>query len=120
MPDRIDVSHQAPTTEKRRGIAILPKSKPGRWSLILTVIVIIACMALPIITVTLRYKYPITDTWVMPVIGTVLIDIAAVFNVLCVWPWREHSVLNIVAVVLTVPSALLFTFIVAGEGFAGV
>jgi hypothetical protein len=77
-------------------------------------------MSLPIITITFRDKYPVTDTWVMPAIGTVLIDLAAVFNVLCVWPWRERSVLNIIAAALTVPSALFFTFMVVGESLAGV
>lgn len=120
MTDPIDVSYQAPTGGNHRGIAILPKTKAGWWALILTVIVIAACVALPIITINLRDKYPVTDTWVMPAIGTVLIDLAAVFNVLCVWPLRERSVLNIVAAVLTVPSALFFTFMVVGEGLAGV
>jgi hypothetical protein len=77
-------------------------------------------MALPIITITFRDKYPVTDTWVMPAIGVVLIDLAAVFNILCVWPWRERSVLNIVAAVLTITSALFFTFMVVGESLTGV
>ena len=119
MSDPIDVSRQAPTAENRRGIAVLPKTKAGWWVLILTVIVIAACVSLPIITINLRDKYPVTDTWVMPAIGTFLIDLAAVFNILCVWPWRERSVLNIVAAVLTVPSALFFTFMVVGESLAG-
>jgi uncharacterized membrane protein len=55
----------------------------------------------------------------MPAIGTVLIDLAAVFNLLCVWRWRERSVLNIVAAVLVIPMALLFTFIVVGESLGG-
>lgn len=120
MSDPSDVSNQAPTAGNRRGIAILPKTKAGRWALILTVIVIAACVALPIITINFRDKYPVTDTWVMPAIGTVLIDLAAVFNILCVWPWRERSILNILAAILTVPSALFFTFMIVGEGLAGV
>lgn len=120
MSDPVDVSHQTPTAGNPGGIAILPKTKAGRWSLIVTVIVIAACMALPIITINLRDKYPITDTWVMPVIGTVLIVFAAVFNILCVWFWRERSLLNILAAILTVPSALFFTFMVVGESLAGV
>jgi hypothetical protein len=120
MSDPIDISRQAPTGKNHRRIAILPKTTAGRWALILTVVVIAACAALPIITITFRDKYPVTDTWVMPAIGTVLIDLAAVFNVLCVWPWRERSVLNIIAAALTVPSALFFTFMVVGEGLAGV
>jgi hypothetical protein len=56
----------------------------------------------------------------MPAIGTALIDLAAIFNVLCVWPWRERSVLNIVAAAVTIPSAIFFTFMAVGEGLAGV
>jgi hypothetical protein len=120
MSDPIDVPHQVPTAGNNRRIAILPRSKAGRWALILTVIVIAACVSLPIITITLRDKYPVTDTWVMPAIGTALIDLAAIFNVLCVWPWRERSVLNIVAAAVTIPSAIFFTFMAVGEGLAGV
>ncbi|MBN1366581.1 MAG: hypothetical protein JW967_01470 [Dehalococcoidales bacterium] len=58
---------------------------------------------LPVITAVFREKYPITDTWAMPAIGTGLVFIAAVINVLCLWWWRERSVLNIVLTVLTVP-----------------
>jgi len=85
----------------------------------LTVIGIAAWVVLPIITTIFREKYPITDTWIMPAIGTVLIDVAAVFNLLCVWPWRERSVLNIVVAVLIIPIALLFTLIVVGESLGG-
>ena len=120
MSDPIDASHQVQKAGNRRGIAILPKTKAGRWTLILTVIVIAACAALPVITINFRDRYPVTDTWVMPAIGVVLIDLAALFNVLCIWPWRERSVLNILAAVLTIPSALFFTFMVIGEGLAGV
>ena len=115
-----NVSHQTPNTGNRRGMAILPKTKAGWWALIVTVIVIAACATLPVITINFRDIYPVTDTWVMPAIGVVLIDLAAIFNILCVWPWRERSVLNILAAVLTVPSALFFTFMVVGEGIAGV
>jgi hypothetical protein len=114
------MTDQTPGAGSRRRIAILPKTRFGWWALILTVIVLAVCAALPIITINFRDKYPITDTWVMPVIGTVLIDLAAVFNALCIWHWRERSVLNIVAAVLTIPTALFFTFMVIGEGLAGV
>lgn len=71
------------------------------------------------ITMTFRETYPVTDTWVMPVIWLVLADVAAGFNVLCVWRWKERSVLNIVAAALTIPAALFVTVMVVGEGLAG-
>ncbi len=61
-----------------------------------------------------------TNTVVMPAIGMVLLDAAAVFNVVSVFRWKERSVLNIVALVLTIPAALLISLIVIGEGLAGV
>ena len=92
----------------------------GILFLLFTVIVIAVCALLPVITINFRDTYPITDTWVMPVTGTILIDLAAVFNVLCVWRRHERAILSIVATVLTVLSALFFTFMVVGEGIAGV
>ena len=114
------MTDQTPGAVSRRRIAILPKTRFGWWALISTVIVFAVCVALPIITINFRDKYPITDTWVMPVTGTVLIDLAAVFNALCIWHWRERSVLNIITAVLTIAAALFFTFMVVGEGLAGV
>ncbi|TFD79867.1 hypothetical protein [Cryobacterium fucosi] len=70
-------------------------------------------LILPVVTTIFRETYPVTDTWVMPAIGTVRIDAAAVLNVLCVWLWRERSVLNVIALGVTVPLALVF---VVGEG----
>jgi len=119
MSDPIDVPNQMPTTPNPRGTTILPRTKAGWWTLGFTVIGIASWVVLPVITTIFRETYPVTDTWIMPAIGTVLIDLAAVFNLLCVWCWRERSVLNIVAAVLVIPMALLFTFIVVGESLGG-
>lgn len=115
MSDPIDAPDQAPTAPSHRRVTVLPRTKAGWWALGLTAIGIAAWVVLPIITVTFRNKYPVADTWIMPAIGAVLIDLAAVFNLLCVWPWRERSVLNIVVAVLTIPMAALFTLTVVGE-----
>ena len=120
MSDPFDDSRQAQKAGNRKRISVLPKTKAGRWALILTVIIIAVCVSLPVITINFRDRYPVTDTWVMPAIGTILIDLAAVFNVLCIWLWRERSILNILFVVLTVLSALFFTFMVIGECLSGV
>lgn len=119
MSDSVDVPDQMPTTPNPSGTAILPRTKTGWWALGFTVIGIAAWVVLPVITTIFRETYPVTDTWIMPAIGTVLIDLAAVFNLLCVWRRRERSVLNIVAAVLVIPMALLFTFIVVGESLGG-
>jgi len=98
-----------------RSFKVLPGKKVGRWALGLSVIGIGSWVVLPLITGAFATKYPVTNTWVMPAIGTALIDLAAVLNLLCVWPWRERSVLNILAALLVIPMALLFTLIVVGE-----
>lgn len=91
----------------------------GWWALGLAVIGIASWVVLPVITTIYRETYPITDTWIMPAIGTFPIDAAAVLSVLCVWRWRERSILNIIAAVLTVLMALFFTLMVVGESLGG-
>ncbi|TXN30692.1 hypothetical protein FVP33_09280 [Lacisediminihabitans profunda] len=76
-------------------------------------------VVLPIITTLFAERYPVTDTFVMPVIGTVVILLAALFNVLSVWLWKQRSVLNIVALAVVAPAAIFFTFFVVGEGIGG-
>jgi hypothetical protein len=77
-----------------------PETPLGWWAIGLSVLGLAAGVVLPMISMTFRETYPVTDTWVMPVI------------------WR--SVLNIVAVALIVPTALFVTFMVVGEGLASV
>ncbi|MDA3937634.1 MAG: hypothetical protein PF636_12435 [Actinomycetota bacterium] len=97
-----------------------PETPLGWWAIGLSVLGLAAGVVLPMISMTFRETYPVTDTWVMPVIWLALADVAAGFNVLSVWRWRERSVLNIVAVALIVPTALFVTFMVVGEGLASV
>jgi len=98
---------------------VAPSRALGWWALVLTIAGLAAWIILPIVTTVFREVYPITDTVVMPIIGVVLIDVAAVFNLLVLVLWKERSVLNIVATALTIPAALFFTFMVVGEGLAG-
>lgn len=117
MADAGSAAGERPAAAGRR---VVPSTTAGWWAVGLSVVGIAAWVVLPMITMTFRTSYPITDTWVMPVIGLVLIDAAAVFDGLCMWRWRDRSVFNIVASVLVIPAALLATVIVVGEGFAGV
>ena len=96
-----------------------PQTPLGWWGLGLTVIALSSWVALPAITVAFRSTYPVVDTGLMPAIGVALTDIAAVFNVLCVWPWRERSMLNIAATLLTVAAGLFFTMMLVGEALQG-
>jgi hypothetical protein len=76
-------------------------------------------IVLPVITSLFGDTYPVTDTFVMPVIGLVLTVVAAVVNVLAVGPGRQRSAVSIVAAGLTVGAALFFGFFVIGEGLGG-
>jgi len=120
MPDSVETTNENPTAQSPKKTAITPRTAIGWWALGLTVVGAASWIILPMITVNFRETYPITDTWVMPAIGTVLTDIAAVVNVLAVWRWRERSVLNIIATILTVAIALFVTLMVVGEGISGV
>lgn len=75
---------------------------------------------LPLITTFFRETVPITDTVVMPIIGIVLTAIAAVLNVIALWPARQRNVLTLIATILTVMVTLVFGVFVIGEGLAGV
>lgn len=110
-PDKI-------TKKTNRHRSILPKTAIGWWALVASVIGVAAWVILPWITTTCRDVYPITDTWVMPAIGTFLIDTSAILNILAIWRWKERSLLSIVVTVMVVLMALPLTFIVLGEGIA--
>lgn len=109
-----------PKGQSQKGSRAVPNSRVGWWALALSIVGLGSWVVLPIITGLFRETCPVTNTVVMPVIGMVLLDAAAVFNVVSVFRWKERSVLNIVALVLTIPTALLISLIVIGEGLAGV
>jgi hypothetical protein len=90
------------------------------WTLVASAVGMAAWFILPMITMKFRDFYPITDTWVMPAIGTFLIDVAAILNVIVIRRYKERSILNIIAAALVIPMALFFTFFMVGEGLGGV
>jgi hypothetical protein len=104
-------------TNGRAGM--LPKTPIGWWALGVAVVAVASWVVLPVTTVTFRDTYPITDTWVMPAIGTTLTDAAAILGVLAIWRRREQSALNVGAAVVTVLAGAFFTFMVVGEAIGG-
>lgn len=76
-------------------------------------------IVLPIITGVFGETYPVTDTFVMPLIGAVLLVIAAVLNPLAIWVWKQKNALNLIAMLLTVGAALFVLPFVIGEGISG-
>lgn len=103
--------------QTRRGL--WPRTGLGQAAIVATLIGLASWVVLPMITVRFRDTYPIVDTWVMPAIGTVLIDVAAILNLAAVWLRHERSAVSVIALVLTLVVALFVTFMVLGESIAG-
>ena len=101
-------------------IRLWPTSRSGWLSLAAAAVGLGSWVVLPIITTVLRETYPVTDTVVMPIIGLVMVFLAAVINVLTFWLGKQRSASNIVAGVLTVGATLFFGVFLIGEGLGGV
>lgn len=96
-------------------------SRPIGWiGLVAAVVGLGSWVVLPVITMLFRETAPVTDTVLMPIIGVVLIAIAATLNVVALWPARQRNVLTLIATILTVPATILFSVFLIGEGLAGV
>lgn len=101
------------------GRTVLPTRASGWVALAAAAIGLGSWVVLPIITSVFGDTYPVTDSYVMPLIGVALVAIAAVVNVLVLWLGRQRCVLCIVATVLTVCAAGMFGFITIGEWLGG-
>lgn len=111
------MSTTAPSTPHRGHF--WPASRRGWAAVAASLIGLGSWFVLPILTMTLRETFPITDTWVMPAVGLVLVLVAAVVDVLCLFVWRQRSVALWLLAALTVPFAVFATLMVVGEGLAG-
>jgi hypothetical protein len=101
------------------GIHVPPATKAGSIALWLSAAALASWIVLPVITSVFHERHPVTDSWVMPAIGAVLIDLAAVACVLALWRFRERSVLNVIAAAIVIPAAIMLTMILVGEGLSG-
>lgn len=99
--------------------ALLPQSSGGWCAVASSVVGLGSFLVLPVMTVTLRDTYPVTDTWVMPAILAILVGIAAVVNGLCVWRRWDQSIVTLAAASVTIPVGLFAVLMVIGEGLAG-
>lgn len=104
---------------KRDSTTVLPTSAYGWVAVVLAAVGLGSWVVLPVVTTVFRDDYPITDTFLMPVIGLLLTVMAAVVNVLAVWRGQQRSVLSLVAMGLTVMASLFFGLFVIGEGLSG-
>lgn len=95
-------------------------TRPIGWAGVVAAIVGLGSwVVLPLVTTLFRETWPVTDTVVMPIIGVVLTAVAAVINVIALWPARQRNVLTLIAVLLTVPATIFFGVFVIGEGLSG-
>ena len=99
--------------------AVWPSAPRGWWALVMAAIGLGSWVVLPLITTVFRETYPVTDTFLMPVIGLALVALAAVVDVLVVWLGGQRSAINLVAVILTSGATLFLGFFVIGEGLGG-
>jgi hypothetical protein len=84
--------------------AIAPSSKTGWWALALAACAAVSWTALPVLGL-LVFGEQNSGSFMLA--AMVLAVAATIFNLLAVTVWRQRSVLNIVAVVVTVPNAVI-------------
>jgi hypothetical protein len=118
LPEGLPASPDSPGQSTTASSVVLPTSRLGWVAVVASAIGLGSWILLPLLT-GLREQYPVTDTVVMPIIGLVLTLIAAVINVLAVWPGKQRSVLNILGAVLTVGVTLFFGVFVIGDVLGG-
>jgi MFS family permease len=66
-----------------------PTARSGWLALGAALVGLGSWIVLPVITTLFRDEYPVTDTAAMPVVGVVLVTLAAIINVLTVWLGRH-------------------------------
>lgn len=99
---------------------VWPKESSGKSALWIGLLGLSSWIILPLITTLFRTTFPITDTYVMPVIGSVMIVGAALWNLITYVFLRQRSAMNVVMLSLTVFWAAFTTLFVVGEGIAGI
>ena len=113
------MSHTLTPSPGSAASSMWPTARSGRLALGAAFVGLGSWIVLPIVTTLFHDTYPVTDTVVMPIIGAVLVTLAAVINVVTLWLGRQRSVMNVIFTILTVAAAVFFGSIVIGEGFGG-
>lgn len=96
-----------------------PRQKAGKVAMWCSLGAFILWILLPLTTTVFHESVPITDTWVMPFIGVVGITVASVINVYTFTVKRQRSVINLIAMVVTVFFTLFTATFFIGEGLSG-
>lgn len=84
------------------------------------IVAFLTWLVLPLITTLFRESAPITDTWVMPFIGVLVVTIAAIINLVTYVFLRQRSVANVITLSVTVCFTVFSATFLIGEGLAGV
>ena len=113
------MSHASIPSRGSASSSMWPTAPSGWFALIAALVGLGSWIVLPIVTTLYRDTYPVTDTVVMPIIGTVLVALAAIVNVVALWLGRQRSGLNVIFTVLTLAGADFFGLFVIGEGLGG-
>lgn len=100
-------------------ISWFPSTGFGWLALVASAVGLGSWIVLPVLTSLFGEKYPITDSYAMPLIGLVLTAIGAVLSTIAVWR-GQRSVTNLIAMGLTVVATLFLGLFVIGEGLSGV
>jgi hypothetical protein len=107
-------------TSGTQGGSMWPTTGVGRAGVVAAIIALVCSAAIVLVTIVFRGTSPIIDSWIWPVVALVLIDAAALLNVLAVWLRRERSAVSLLALVVTVAIGGLLTLIVVGDALAAV
>lgn len=116
MSEYVGAENAAPSKPKR---PIMPTTMLGKWGLALGVLGF-AFLVILIMTSGFKDTPDATGVWIMPVIGLLIVDAAAIMNVLALVRAKEQSWVSILALVLTGAFGVFVTMMVVGEGIGAV
>lgn len=92
-----------------------PATGLGRTSLALSIVALVSIVALPLTTALFGETVPLTDTVMMPLIGTALLLTASVLGVVAVSMRRHRSVVTIALLTAVLAATVFIAPIVIGE-----
>jgi hypothetical protein len=120
MSDVVPVSTGVPPARRVGFGGVKPQTQLGRWGIVVAIVAVVFTFSLPLVTSAFRETYGITDSWVMPVVGVIALDAAAIVNLLAIVWKKERSLTSLIVTAVVGFMGAFFTLFVVGEGLAGV
>jgi hypothetical protein len=94
----------------------LPQTRAGVWVVLAGLMGLSLWFVLPMVTMSYREIYPITDSWVMPVTSSVVTLIAAVVNGYVIVVHKERAWVNLgMTLVLSLIALVAVTMMIGGR-----